>query len=111
MELLLPVFAERAGADRAEIQFFLLLGAAILAIKLAFLWIDNELLFFIGDSGAYLASALGGPCAVRTVLCLWPGVHPFPTLAVRLAARGGRRSNGHLGGLGVAARGGAAGRL
>ena len=34
-----------------------------------------------------------------------------PTLAVRLAARGGRRTNGQLGGLGVAARGGAAGRL
>ena len=49
-ELLLPVFAERAGADRAEIHFFVLLGAAILAIKLAFLWIDNEPLFIIGDS-------------------------------------------------------------
>jgi hypothetical protein len=55
----LPVFAERAGADRAEIQFFVLLGAAILAIKLAFLWIDNVPLFFMGDSGGYLGSALG----------------------------------------------------
>ena len=45
----MPVFAERAGADRAEIQFFVLLGAAILAIKLAFLWIDNVPLFFMGD--------------------------------------------------------------
>ena len=54
----MPVFAERAGADRAEIQFFVLLGAAILAIKLAFLWIDNVPLFFMGDSGGYLGSAL-----------------------------------------------------
>src|SRR5262245_28420729 len=58
MELVLPVFAERKRADRAEIQFFVLLGAAILAIKAAFLWIDNEPLFFIGDSNAYLSSAL-----------------------------------------------------